>query len=64
MSDVACGQAPTARGGAAIAACGVAVVKHGNRGITSKCGGADVLEALGVRIDLPNFLKTDTESPH
>ena len=34
------------------AACGVRVVKHGNRGITSKSGGADVLEALGVRIDL------------
>ncbi len=36
-----------------LAACGAAVVKHGNRGITSKSGGADVLEALGVRIDLP-----------
>jgi anthranilate phosphoribosyltransferase len=35
------------------AACGARVVKHGNRGITSKAGGADVLEALGVRIDLP-----------
>jgi anthranilate phosphoribosyltransferase len=35
------------------AACGVRVVKHGNRGITSKCGGADVLEALGIRLDLP-----------
>ena len=34
-------------------ACGARVVKHGNRGITSKCGGADVLEALGVRVDLP-----------
>lgn len=34
------------------AACGVRVVKHGNRGVTSKCGGADVLEALGIRIDL------------
>jgi anthranilate phosphoribosyltransferase len=36
-----------------LAANGVAVVKHGNRGITSKSGGADVLEALGIRIDLP-----------
>ncbi len=35
------------------AACGARVVKHGNRGITSKCGGADVLEALGIPIDLP-----------
>lgn len=36
-----------------MAAGGVCMVKHGNRGITSKSGGADVLEALGVRIDLP-----------
>jgi anthranilate phosphoribosyltransferase len=36
-----------------LAAGGAAVVKHGNRGITSKSGGADVLEALGIRIDLP-----------
>lgn len=35
------------------AAAGAVVVKHGNRGITSKCGGADVLEELGIRIDLP-----------
>jgi anthranilate phosphoribosyltransferase len=36
-----------------LAAGGVCVMKHGNRGITGKCGGADVLEALGIRIDLP-----------
>lgn len=34
------------------AACGACVMKHGNRSITSKTGAADVLEELGVKLDL------------
>jgi anthranilate phosphoribosyltransferase len=34
-----------------LAAMGIPVVKHGNRGITKKSGSADVLEALGIKID-------------
>lgn len=39
-----------------LASAGVPVMKHGNRGITSKCGSADLLAGLGVTIDAPPAL--------